>query len=117
MPAVVWVLYAVSVVLVIAAAVSIWRDTKDPSRRMAALVLTVTLAAPYLFVYDLAILAPAWIWLVDWFLTADVPPRVGRVLYLGYLAPLAAPLVPVTHIQPSVLCLAFLMWALWKYRQ
>ena len=43
-------------------------DTQsDPSRRMSALVLAVALAAPYLFVYDLTILAPVSIWLVDWF--------------------------------------------------
>ena len=45
--------------------------------RMSALVLAMSLAAPYLFVYDLTILAPVWIWLVDWFLTCDVPPAVG----------------------------------------
>ena len=82
---------------------------------MAALTLAVALAAPYLFVYDLTILAPAWIWLVDWYLSRDLPASVGRVLYAGYLAPLVAPIVPFIHIQPSVLCLAFLLVALWRF--
>src|SRR5579864_8661922 len=83
---------------------------------LSALALAVALAAPYLFVYVLTILAPVWIWLVDWFLTHDVPVGVGRVLYAGYLAPLVAPIVPFIHVQPTVPCFAFLLFALWRYR-
>jgi hypothetical protein len=83
---------------------------------MAALVLAMSLAAPYLFVYDLTILAPAWIWLADWYLTRDVPVNVGRALYAGYLAPLATPIVPFIHVQPSIPCLAYLLFAQWQFR-
>jgi hypothetical protein len=114
-PTVALALYAATAITTVVVATSIWRRGRDPSLRMASLVLAVALAAPYLFVYDLAILAPVWIWLVDWFLTCDVPASVGRVLYAGYLAPLAAPIVSVIHIQPSVPCLAFLLWALWRF--
>jgi hypothetical protein len=115
LPSVALLLYAGSAAAVVVLAAVIWRRSSNPSMRMSALVLAISLAAPYLFVYDLTILAPVWIWLVDWFLTCDVPPAVGRVLYAGYLAPLAAPLVRVVHVQPSVLCSAFLIWALWRY--
>jgi hypothetical protein len=115
-PTVVLVLYGVSALAVVVLASMIWRDRPDPSRRMAALVLAIALAAPYLFVYDLTILAPVWVWLADWFLTHRVPAAVGRVLYAGYLAPLVAPIVPFIHVQPSVLCFAFLLFALWRYR-
>jgi hypothetical protein len=114
-PVVALLLYAASALAVLVLAAMIWRRSSSPSTRMAALILAVSLAAPYLFVYDLTILAPVWIWLVEWFLTRDVPSTVGRVLYAGYLAPLAAPLVPFVHVQPSVLCFAFLLWALWRY--
>lgn len=110
------VLYAVTGLMVLALGVAIWRDRSDPSRAMAALVLVVALAAPYLFVYDLTILAPACVWMADWFLTHDVPLNVGRALYATYLAPLAGPLVLFMHVQLSVPCLAFLLWALWRYR-
>jgi hypothetical protein len=113
-PAAALVLYAVSAVAVVVLAAMIWRRSPDPSLRMSALVLAVALAAPYLFVYDPTIVAPVWIWLVDWFLSRDVPLSVGRVLYAGYLAPLAAPIVPFIHVQPSVPCLAFLIWAVWR---
>ena len=114
-PAPALVLYAASASAVVVLAAMIWRRSSNPAVRMSALVLAVSLAAPYLFVYDLTILAPVWVWLVDWFLTRDVPPTVGRVLYAGYLAPLAAPIVPFLHVQPSVPCFAFLLWALWRY--
>jgi glycosyl transferase family 87 len=116
-PTVALVLYVLTALVVLVLAAAIWRTQPDPSRRMSSLVLAIALAAPYLFVYDLTILAPVWIWLVDWFLTHDVPARVGRVLYAGYLAPLVAPIVPFIHVQPSVLCLAFLLVALWRHRE
>ena len=115
-PTVALVLYVLTALAVVVLAAAIWRTQSDPARRMSALVLAVALAAPYLFVYDLTILAPVWIWLVDWFLTHDVPARVGRVLYAGYLAPLVAPIVPFIHVQPTILCLVFLLFALWRHR-
>jgi hypothetical protein len=114
-PTAAFLLYAASALAAVVVAAMIWRRASNSSIRIAALVLAVSLAAPYLFVYDLTILAPVWIWLVDWFLTRDVPRTVGRVLYAGYLAPLAAPIVPFVHVQPSVPCVAFLLWALWRY--
>jgi Glycosyltransferase family 87 len=101
--------------VLILAAVS-WRRVQRASLRMAILVIAITLAAPYLFVYDLTILAPAWLWLTDWYLDSQVPAGVGRALYLGYVAPLAAPFIPLIRLQPSVLCLAFLLAALWRFR-
>jgi hypothetical protein len=115
-PTVALMLYTATALAVVLLAATIWRNQSDPSRRMSALVLAVALAAPYLFVYDLTILAPVWIWLADWFLSHDVPASVGRVLYAGYLAPLVAPIVPFIHVQPTILCLVFLLFALWQYR-
>jgi hypothetical protein len=115
-PAVALALYAITAVAVVVIAATICRREADPSLRMAALTLAIALAAPYLFVYDLTILAPAWIWLADWYLSRDLPASVGRVLYAGYLAPLVAPVVPLIHVQPSALCFAFLLVALWKWR-
>jgi hypothetical protein len=110
------ILYAVSAVAVLIVATLVWRRQSDATPRMTVLLLTVSLVAPYLFVYDLTILAPVWIWLADWFLRREIPPVVGRCLYVGYLAPLAAPIVPFIHIQPSTPCLVFLLYAMWRYR-
>jgi hypothetical protein len=116
-PTLVLALYALSAGAVVVLASGLWRCRDDATWRMMVMLLAISLVSPYVFVYDLAILAPAWIWLTDWFLTHEVPAGVGRVLYLGYLAPLAAPVVPFIHIQPSIPCLIFLLVALWRYRK
>jgi hypothetical protein len=110
------VLYGVTAAAVIAVAAQLWRRISDPSLRMATLLLAAVLAAPHLYVYDLVILAPAWIWLIDWFFLQPVPAAVGRALYLGYMAPLFGPFTRIVPVQLSVLCLAYLMFALWRDR-
>lgn len=110
-----FILFFATAAATIVVAACIWRRQTDPALRMATLALTIALAAPYLFVYDLAILAPAWLWLVDWFLRRpELSAWVGRALYVGYLAALLAPLAAATRIQVSVPVLAFLMWAIWR---
>ncbi len=109
-------LYALTGTAVVVLAAMIWRRETDPSLRMSTLVVAVALTAPHLVAYDLTMLAPVWVWLVDWFLSHAIPATVGRVLYAGYLAPLAAPIVPFIHIQPSIPCFVFLLVALWRYR-
>jgi hypothetical protein len=107
------ILYAVTALASMMAAAYIWRRVADPSLRMSALLLGTVLASPHLYVYDLVILAPVWIWLTDWFLTQTLPRSVGRSLYIGYLAALFGYLVPVLRVQLSVLCFAYLLMSLW----
>jgi hypothetical protein len=85
---------------------------------MAALAIGTVLCAPHLYVYDLVLLAPVWVWLTDWYLSRpDVKPAVGWLLYAGYAAPLASPLIArFGHIQLSTLCLVGLLAYLWRYR-
>jgi alpha-1,2-mannosyltransferase len=112
------VLYGITAIGVIGVAALLWRRFADlPSLRMAVLLLATVLAAPHLYVYDLVILAPAWIWLVDWFLREPIPASVGRTLYLGYLAPLFGSVTRIVPVQLSVLCASYLLWALWRYRK
>jgi hypothetical protein len=110
-------LYVLCSVATVAAVARIWRRTSDPSRQMAALAIGTVLCAPHLYVYDLVLLAPVWIWLTDWYLSRpDVQPNFGRLLYVGYAAPLASPLIArFLHIQLSTLCLVGLLAYLWRY--
>jgi hypothetical protein len=110
-PWLVTALYAASAIAVLILGARAWRRQSDPSLRMAVLVLATLLATPYLFVYDLALLAPAWLWLTAAFLRRDLSPAVGRALYVGYWAPLFAPLAQVTRLQVSVACLVWLLVA------
>ena len=105
------VLYAICAALAIAAAVVIWRRTADPALKMAALVLATVLAAPHLYVYDVVLLAPVWIWLTDWYLAQPaLPAAFGRTLYVGYVAPVLTVVAQSIHVQVSVLCFSALLW-------
>jgi glycosyl transferase family 87 len=97
-------------------AAAVWRRTADPSMRMSALVIATVLCAPHLYVYDLVILAPVWMWLTDRYLAVPaLPGIVGWTLYVGYAAPLLSPIVArFAHVQLSVICLAALLWFLWR---
>lgn len=114
-----FVLYAATATVVMVAAAYVWRRVADPPLRMSALLLGTVLASPHLYVYDLVILAPAWIWLTDWFLTQPVSRNVGRALYVGYLAALFGYLAPALPLQVSVLCFAYLLMSLswWVMRR
>jgi alpha-1,2-mannosyltransferase len=108
------VAYGLSAAATIVAAAVLWRRLGDTSLRMAALILGTVLASPHLYVYDLVVLAPVWLWLTDWYLSRpDLSPTVGRMLYVGYLAPLFVQLTAIVHLQISVLCFAVLLGLLW----
>jgi hypothetical protein len=105
------ILYAICAALAIAAAALTWRRTVNPAIRMSALLLAVVLAAPHLYVYDLVLLAPAWIWLTDWYLAQpSLPGAFGRTLYAGYVAPVLTAVAQTIHVQVSVLCVSALLW-------
>jgi hypothetical protein len=110
-------LYVLCSIATVAMVAQIWRRTSDPSRQMAALAIGTVLCAPHLYVYDLVLLAPVWLWLIDWYLSRpDVEPAFGWLLYAGYAAPLASPLIArFGHIQLSTLCLVGLLAYLWRY--
>ncbi len=109
-------LYAVSALATILAAARLWRRQGDASLRMAALTVATVLASPHLYVYDLIVLAPVWIWLTEWYLTRpNLPAAVGRTLYLGYAMPLvAAAFTRVLRLQLVTLCLSLLLVWMWR---
>ena len=118
-PRVATVLYFVSSVFTVIAAAMIWRRTSEPSRRMASLILAAVLCAPHLYVYDLVIVAPVWMWLTDWYLSqTDSHRSFGWLLYLGYAAPLVGPVVArFAHVQVSVLCFATVLAFMYRHAQ
>jgi hypothetical protein len=105
------VLYALTAACAIVAAAYLWRRVTDVSVQMSALLLATTLASPHLYVYDLVILAPAWIWLTDWFLRHDVPAVFGRALYAGFILTAMGPFAQLIPFQASVVCVAYLLAA------
>ena len=109
-------LYLVSSIAAIAFAAAVWKSSATLAVRFSALVLASVLVNPHLFIYDLLILAPAFLLLVDWMLRAQPAsaPALDVVLYLSYILPLLGPLSRWTHVQLSVLAFAALFWILWR---
>lgn len=108
-------LYLLSAAAVLALALVGWRSRIALSLRFAILLLATVLVAPHLMVYDLIILAPAFLLLGEWML--QIPPEhnpaLRLCLYLAYALPLLAPLARFTHLQLSVIALAVLQLLAW----
>jgi alpha-1,2-mannosyltransferase len=90
------------------------------SLRYSALLFASVLVAPHLTVYDLVILAPAFLLLADWILAQPLTAltqRIGTLLYLTYMLPLIGPFARWTHVQLSVIAMAaalYLIWEIWR---
>src|SRR5437868_162481 len=84
-------LYILSAVIVISASVLIWRSRAPLALRYSALLMATVLVAPHLTIYDLVILAPAFLLLADLALQERAPTSVPILLYLCYALPLIGP--------------------------
>jgi hypothetical protein len=75
------------------------------------------LVSPHLTVYDLVILAPAFILLADWLQVQALTLStrgLGTLLYLVYALPLIGPFTRFTHVQLSVIAMAATVVFLWQ---
>lgn len=116
-PRVAFVLYALSAIGVLVLAVRVWRSGSLLSVRFSALLFATVLVSPHLTVYDLVILAPAFLLLGDWALAHHeqrVAPRIDLLLYLCYLLFLTGRLARMTHLQLSVAAMTALLWICWR---
>jgi alpha-1,2-mannosyltransferase len=122
-------LYVVSAAVMLGLTITTWRRSSVLALRYSSLLLATVLVAPHLTVYDLVILAPAFLLLADCLAAysandyqenADLandlhtngtlsnnPTRwLGTLLYLVYLLPLFGPFARWTHVQLSVVAMA-----------
>jgi hypothetical protein len=116
-PTVSLVLYIVSAALVLALLILSWRSQLSLNIRYSALLIAAVLVAPHLTVYDLVILAPAFLLLGDWVVAHrhhHFTLRLATLLYLVYLLPLVAPAARWTHLQLSVPAMSAIVWTLWQ---
>jgi hypothetical protein len=110
-------LYAICVLGILVLAVGSWRRKAPLSIRFSALLLATVLVSPHLTVYDLVILAPAFLLPGDWALAhreRQVALRIQQLLYLCYPFFLAGPLAGMTHLQLSVAAMTTLLWISWR---
>jgi hypothetical protein len=108
-------LYIATALLISALTVACWRNQVSLSLRYSALLLATVLLAPHLTVYDLVILAPAFLLLAEW-LAAQPDGSATRhfklLLYLAFVLPLLGPLARWTHLQLSVPVMAALLYGI-----
>jgi hypothetical protein len=108
-----FVLYLMTAVVVLVMTVRFWRSPAALGLRFSVLLLATVLVSPHLTVYDLVILAPAFLLISDSFVGHASEPNVhvaGLLLYLCYLAPLIGPLSQWTRFQISVPAFVTLLW-------
>ena len=109
--------YFITALLVSALTIACWRGNVSLSLRFSALLLATVLLAPHLTVYDLVILAPAFLLLSDWIVAQPnrpATPHLKLLLYLAFVLPLLGPLARWTHVQLSVPVMAALLYGIWE---
>lgn len=107
-----FVCYLLSGAIALGLAVRLWRPSVSLESRYSGLLLATVLAAPHVGIYDLVVLAPAYL------LTGSLSERSGEsvrrgfrvLLYFAYVVPLAGPLAAITRAQASVP--VFVAWLL-----
>jgi alpha-1,2-mannosyltransferase len=112
-------LYVLSAAIVLGLTIACWKRSPavPMSLRYSALLLASALVAPHLTVYDLIILAPAFILLANW-LVSQNPTRsawwLGTLLYFAYMLPLLGPFSRWTHVQLSVIAMTTTLYVIWS---
>lgn len=112
-------LYVVSVAVILGFTIAIWkrRQAVPLSLRYSALLLASVLVAPHLTVYDLVILAPAFVLLADWLIGQPASSStwwMGTLLYFVYMLPILGPFARWTHVQLSVVAMAVTLYLIWS---
>jgi alpha-1,2-mannosyltransferase len=104
--------WAASALVALVLTLQIWRSPLPLSLRYAALLVATALVNPHQYMYDLVILAPAWLLLADASLERPAPrwaPSLRVLLYAAFVLPALGPLARITHLQLSVLAMAAIL--------
>jgi hypothetical protein len=112
-------LYVLSSAVVLGLTVAIWKPRLAAalSLRYSALLFATVLVSPHLTVYDLVILAPAFILLGDWLVgqrSTSSARHLETFLYLAYMLPLLGPYARWTHVQLSVVAMVATVYLIWQ---
>jgi len=111
--------YILSSIAIMALTVVIWKSQSPIALRFSALTFAAVLVNPHLFVYDLLVLAPALMLLIDWTLANpqhDLAPQIQLLAYLAFILPLLGPLSRWTHVQLSVPVFVAIVWTMYRSR-
>jgi len=113
-PPVAFVAYAAASMVVLLIAWRLWTSPSPLGLRFAAVLLATVLIDPHLNVYDLVVLAPAFLLLADWVAGGDAraDKSMARLIVASFVLPLIGPLAQWTHVQVSVVAMAWLLVAI-----
>jgi alpha-1,2-mannosyltransferase len=112
-PQIAFTLYLATAIAVLMFVFRFWTSTGLLSLRYSALLLATVLVSPHLTVYDLVVLAPAWLLLADYAVSDGQPDtHIGLLVYLCYALPLLGPLAYWTHFQLSIPAMLALLWTI-----
>jgi hypothetical protein len=111
-------LYVLSALVVLGVTIAIWKRCALPlSVKYSSMLLATVLVAPHLTVYDLVILAPAFLLLADWLVGQSPTASIrwlGTLLYLAYMLPLLGPFARWTHVQLTVVAMTACICVVWN---
>ena len=110
-------LYALAAIALLYLLVRLWQQKTSLDLQYSALLLATVLVSPHLTVYDLVILAPAFLLLSNEAINNNSvnSMSINYLLYSLFPLFLAGPLARVTHLQLSVPALAALFWICCNY--
>jgi len=112
-------LYILSAIVVLGMTVAGWKlgNSVPLPLRYSTLLLASVLVAPHLTVYDLVVLAPAFMLMADWLVAQPPTPstrRLGTLLYFSYMLPLLGPVTRWAFVQFSVVAMAATVYVIWN---
>jgi hypothetical protein len=116
-PSISLTLYLTTALLISIFTVACWRSPMSLSLRYSALLLATVLLAPHLTVYDLVILAPAFLLISNWIAAHPADAATGDfklLLCLAFFLPLLGTLARWTHLQLSVPVMVALLYWIWN---
>lgn len=122
-PDVAFAFYVLSAIFILALTIACWKRSQSVpfALRCSSLLFATVLVAPHLTVYDLVILAPAFLLLSDWLISREADARaststlgLGTLLYLIYTLPLIGPFARWTHVQLGVIAMAVAVYVIWR---
>jgi alpha-1,2-mannosyltransferase len=110
-------LYILTALLTLALAARCWQSSLSLPLRYSALLLATVLVAPHLTVYDLVVLAPAFLFLTNWIVIQPNQSTISSLkllLYLAFALPLLGPLARWTHLQLTVPVMLAILYVIFQ---
>jgi hypothetical protein len=107
-PGIAFAVYVVSAVVILFLLIRCWKNGSELNIKFGALLVATVLVSPHLTVYDLVILAPAFLLLVDRTLAHPAENQsspLQLLIYSCFILFLFAPVVRIVHVQFSILAM------------